>query len=287
MSANIEKAHQAMLEGDRDEVIQLLAVSPETDEAIWLRAQAVVSDDERRQLLTQLIASGDSEYSELARKIVQRENDFDLQLNEPPDYKIWAQPTWRDRLQKIRAFRIWIIGGLSLFALTIFGLVLNANSQVKRDLTIESIKATQTAISFQNQTISSYPAGTLQIIEIDFPTSKNITFGETSRDNYVVAAPAAGSQFAAVKVQFTCGMALCTNPPEAGLSLLLKDGNIVSYEGENRPFVIGQPPMSRVAQGQSTFGWLVFEIPKNSVPDAILVVTGDAEMPQRIKWIIP
>lgn len=288
MKANIEKAHQAMLDGDRDEVVRLLAdLSSTIDEVMWLRSQAVVSDDERRQLLAQLLSSVNSEYSELASKIIQRENDFERQLSEPPDYKFWTQPTWKERLQKIQMFRFWIIGGIGFFVFSIAGLILNANAQIKQDLTIETIKATQTAVSFQNQTIASYSVGTLQIIEIDYPTLKDITFGDTAGDNYVVASPAAGSQFAAVKLQFTCSIALCANPPEAELNLLLIDGNTVSYEGGDLPFVIGQPPMSRIAQGQSTTGWLVFEIPKGAAPSAILVVTGEDEIPQRIKWIIP
>ena len=50
---------------------------------------------------------------------------------------------------------------------------------------------------------------------------------------------------------------------------------------------VGQPPLARIAQGQSIQAWFVFEVPQNSVPDGILVNTGDSETPQFINWVNP
>lgn len=287
MKSNIEEAHQALLEGNRAEVLRLLQDLPDTDEIIWLKAQAVPSEVERNQALVRLTEKHDPKISVLSGQILERENQFAKDLSEPPDYKFWKQPTWNDRLSKMQQYRIWLLGGLLLIVLTGVGISLNLQAQTQQDQTIATIKATQTAAAFYSQTVSTYPAGTLRILQIEYPTSRSVTFGEMNDNDFLLATPAAGARFAAVNFQFVCSLALCTNPPEADLNLLMADGHVVSYGTGSRPFLIGQPPMSRIAQGQSTDGWFVFEIPQNSTPDAVLVITGDNEKPQIINWTNP
>jgi hypothetical protein len=287
MKSNIEEAHQAMLEGNRDEVLRLLQGSSETEETLWLRAHAVISDEERAHLLERVADRHGTEASALAGQILEREGQFTEQLNQPPDYQFWKQPTWKERRSKMRLYGLWLLGGLVMITFAILGVVLNVRAQARQELTILQIKSTQTAAAVYNQTAIAYPAGTLQLVQIEYPTTRPVTFGETEGDKLVAASPAEGAQFAAVQLEFVCLLALCDNPPEADLSLSMQDGQIVSYAGSNRPFLIGQPPLARIAQGQAIRAWFVFEVPRNSVPDGILVATGDSETPQFINWVNP
>jgi hypothetical protein len=276
-----------MLEGNRDEVLRLLQDSADKDEVLWLRAQAVVSVDERNRALDDLVDKKDQRISALARQILKREDEFARQLNQPPDYKFWKQSTWAGRLNKMRLFGMWLFGGALMLVFAILGASLNTKVQIQQNTTVASIKSTQTAVALYNQTVANYTAGTLQIIQTQYPTAELVTFGEINNNDYVVATPAAGAKFVAINLQFVCSLALCANPPEAELQLLMMDGHIVSYENSARPFLMGKPPMSRIAQGQTTQAWFVFEVPQNSVPDAILVITGDSETPQIINWTNP
>ncbi|HEX2994013.1 MAG TPA: hypothetical protein VHP14_04285, partial [Anaerolineales bacterium] len=169
MKSTIKEAHQAMLEGNRDEVLRLLQGAPSRDEVVWLRAQALVSEDERNEILDDLIEKQDGRISTLASKILEREKDYAQKLNEPPDYQFWKQPTWKGRLNKMRSYGIWLFGGFLLFILTVLGISLNVKVQTEQADTIATIKTTQTAAAFYNQTIATYPAGTLQIIQIEYP----------------------------------------------------------------------------------------------------------------------
>lgn len=287
MKSNIEAAHQAMLEGSRDEVLRLLEQSPATNEVLWLRAHASTTQESREQLLQDVSGKHDDIFNPLAEQILDREADFARQLAEPPDYKFWKQPTWDGKLRKMKPFRLWLAGGILLLLFTLIGISYNTKSQTQEAETIASIKATQTAVAFSNQIIATYGAGRLQVLQIDYPTNRPVTFGETNNDAFVPVVPASGASFAAVKLQFFCMVALCANPPEAELQLLMTDGHVINYEGGARPFLIDQAPMQRIAQGETTESWFVFEVPNNIQPDAILVVTGDSETPQRIKWKNP
>lgn len=274
-----------MLEGNRDEVLRLLENSAKGHESTWLRAQAALKDEERYELLQNLISGEDPKFAALAAQTVRREDDFTRQLDEPPDYKFWKQPTWEGKLNKMRPFAMWLAGGLLLLIFATLGISVNTKYQVQQESTIASIKATQTAVAFYNQTVAVYPAGRLQIIEIEYPTSRQITFGEKENDVYIVATPAQGATFAAIHFRFECQLALCTNPPESELQVLLVDGHQVGYQSAARPFLVEQPNMTRIAQGQSTDFWFVFEIPKGATPDAILVYSGESDIPQFINWI--
>ena len=253
-----------------------------------MRAHAVNSDDERKYLFDQLNSGGTSPYSKQASAVLNREHSFEEQLNQPPDYKIWQQPTWAKRWEKLRQYRLWVISAGVMLLLVILGVGVNLQLTQQDQQKIITIQITQTAVAFLNQNVAEYPSGSLRILQIEYPTNRPVTFGQASGNTPIIATPAAGSRFAAIQMQFTCKNSLCANPPEANLTLLLKNGQSVSYDPSALPNLIGEIPMERIATGKTTQGWFVFEIPQNSSPEALLVFYGDDTIPpQRISWPNP
>ncbi len=273
-----------MLEGNRDEVLRVLENSLTGDDAAWLRAQAALMDQERYDLLNHLMNGEDSKFAALAAQIVRREDDFTRQLNEPPDYKFWKQPSWEGKWRKMQPFRLWLATGLLLFFLSLIGVSLNTKNQIQQESLVASIKFTQTAAAAFNQTIAIYAAGKLEILETEQPTTRLVTFGEMNNATPMAATPAVGASFTAIHFRFFCSLALCATPPEAEIRLLMSDGTEIGYQDSASPYFIGEPPIQRIAQGRSTDFWYVFEVPNGIMPDAVLVLTEDGEIPQFINW---
>lgn len=79
----------SLLEGDRDTVLSLFPYDSNDPDILWLKAQSVESNAERVSLLTSLVNHSPSEYTNLAAKILARENQYLEMLSEPPSYKLW------------------------------------------------------------------------------------------------------------------------------------------------------------------------------------------------------
>lgn len=290
MNKNLEKANQALLDGDRDGVLKLLQNEPDTAEVIWLRANSVLSDEERKRLLSRLI-NEESRYSQLAREFLDRENNFQAELDEPPDYKFWLQPNYKKRAEKMREYRTWIIGAILLLALGIFGIVVNINYESENDKFTAGVRATQTAQAFfAGQQFAEYSAGRLSIIDVIDQVDtleRPVTFGDFVDDQFKPVSPAEGARFLAVLINFQCVLPVCNQPPEADLALLLADDKITaSYNYSSRPFFIDEPPseFDRIASGKSIRLWFVFEVPRITSPKALLVITPDRQEPLIVSW---
>jgi len=291
MNSNLKKANQALLEGDRDSVLELLENASQTPEVLWLRANSVLSDTERIEILRQL-AGGAGRYSQLAGEFLDRELKIQKALDEPPDYKFWKQPTWEKKMEKMRAYRMWVFGGILLIVLAVVGVIANNKNREEYEIYTEGVKATQTAQAyFAGKQFAEYPSGTLSII--DFEDSVNqierpVTFGET-QDNqqYKPVDPAQGARFVAVRIDFKCAMAICENPPEADLRLLLADETYTrAFNYSSRAFFIDEPPTTfdRIANGQSVKLWFVFEVPRITSPKGLIVVAPNVEEPLIVSW---
>ena len=81
------EANKALLEGDRNNVLEILEGKPESTELLWLKAHAVEDDDERLALLRKVENQGRGVYSRMAREIIEREDHFSDELSKPPGYK--------------------------------------------------------------------------------------------------------------------------------------------------------------------------------------------------------
>jgi hypothetical protein len=291
MIDNLKKANQSLLEGDRDGALDLLRNEPEIPEVVWLRAHSILSDDERIQLLSQL-ANGDSPYADLARQYLEREKKFEKELSEPPDYQFWKQPTWGERIEKMKAYRLWVVGGILLLVLGIIGSIVNSKYDTQFDTQVATAQAEQTAqAALGGKSFAQYAEGIVSIIDTKDPVdtvNRPVTFGEQLDEKFKPAEPAKGARFVAVLISFQCTMAICSSPPEAELGLLLADGTstpFVSYS--SHPFFIDEPPSpekDRLSNGRSTKIWFVFEVPRITSPQSLTIIAPNLEKPLFVAW---
>ena len=285
MNEVLKKANEALLEGDRDGVLDLLRYESDTPEVLWLRANAVLDDNERIALLQDL-ADGYSQYAQLASEYLQRELDYQVQLDEPPDHYFWKQPTWEKRLEKMRAQWVWILGAVVLLVMGISLLRFEAQRQETFQAEVAAVETAQAQASLlAGKTVVDYAAGQLSIVDYEDGTNKGVTLGERASDQYVLATPAAGARFVAVEFNFTCKLALCEQPPHANLSLILTDDTSVSYSS-SRPFLVDHPPgnVPRVSKGQQAKVWYVFEVPKGVSIKSVAVIAENQDNPLFLSW---
>lgn len=292
MKSNLEKANQALLDGDRDGVLRLLRNESETPEVIWLRANSVLSDEERLRLFKKL-TNGDSRYAPLAQEVLNREANFQAELDEPPDYKFWLQPSYQKRMEKMREYRMWVFGGVLLLVVGIFGVIININYESDYDKQVAEVRATQTAQAFfAGKQFAQYAEGTLSIISVINDVNmqdRPVTAGDTADDQFKPLTPAEGAHFVAVQINFQCVMPVCNEPPQASLALLLSDDKVTQpSDYSSHLFFIDEPPSEadRIASGRSVKLWFVFEAPRTTSPKALLVFAPNEQEPQIVSWPI-
>jgi len=292
MKSNLEKANQALLDGDRDGVLRLLRNESETPEIIWLRANSVLSDDERLRLLGYL-ARGDSRYASLAQETLNREAKFQSELDEPPGYKFWLQPNYQKRMEKMHEYRMWIIGGVLLIVTGIFGIIININYESDYEKQVANVQSTQTAEAFfAGKQFAQYAEGTLSIVNIINDVNiqeRPVTTGDTIDDQFAPLTPAEGAHFVAVQINFQCAMPVCNEPPQASLALLLSDDKFTQLSDySSHLFFIDETPSStdRIASGRSINLWFVFEVPRTKSPKALLVFAPNEQEPQIVSWLV-
>jgi hypothetical protein len=286
MKEKLWKANQALLEGDRDEVLHLLRSESETTEVLWLRAHAAATEEERHELLSRLLEVGDGAYSKLTAAILEREKRFSEELLEPADYQFWKQPTWAKRFEKMRAFRVWFFGAALLLVMVLIGSFLNKSNETQYQQEVLAVQATQTASAAFSQQAAQYSSGKMTIVTVEDPTTRGVTFGETQNDQFIPVTPADGARFVAVQVNFSCDVALCPTPPEAAVNLVLTNDQILSYELSARPFLIEQPfnSLPRISLGKFIQIWFVFDVPNSATPRALQIISKEEEAPQYIAW---
>lgn len=289
------KANEALLEGDRDGVLRILDGCPSSSDILWLRAQCVSSDQERSSLIRNLIESDHPVYAKLADEIYDREQLFSSQLAEPPDYQFWKKPTWRERIDQLKRQRSWILGisGTILMSiLVIIGMTISdrqsqqialfatQTAQATLLMPTSTPQPTPTVTPIPIQGPVPYPGGELSIFRYEQDTDRSVVAAESYQTDGAVK-PASGAIFWAFEYRFTCRKAVCDKPPEVEKIILkLKEGG----EREAFQFVLADfPAAERVANGVSTSGWLVFEIPKMAQPETFILVV-DGEQSVELQW---
>jgi len=213
----IKKATLALLEGDREEVLRLLSYRQPSTQVMWLRAHAVKEDDQRIALLRQIATSGHPVYAPLARNILDRENQFEIDLAKPAEYKFWTRQPWSGRVKFLKKNKFWLIGGLVLLVVIIIviSIVLSQNAQIQN--TIISVSLTETASAQLTGQTTSLPTpsdtpsptssqgfvndshGKLSMSPGEFSTTRPFAPGNLGQDD-AVSTPAIGLQFAALQV---------------------------------------------------------------------------------------
>src|SRR5262249_8576546 len=93
-------------------------------------------------------------------------------------------------------------------------------------------------------------------------------------DTNEVLTPIPGARFYALNVAFECRGGICDAPPQAILKLQLDDGSLIAPRTGVQ--IAGTTPLSPIALGRTTSGWLVFEVPSITPVSALVVSAPDA-----------
>jgi hypothetical protein len=93
MKDSVKAGLLRLFEGDRDSVLSLFPYDTNDPDILWLKANSVEKTSDKLSLLTALINQPASEYTNLAVRIIERENKYEEMLSEPPSYKFWFKKT--------------------------------------------------------------------------------------------------------------------------------------------------------------------------------------------------
>lgn len=271
------KANLALFKGGRGETARLLgdyraAGGGEPDRApmvLWLDAQAQPDRAERIRRLHTLIASvpPDDPYAQMARQYLRDEEAYQERLAQAE-----ARPALK--LGGIgRGLAFTLLGGL----LVLVGMsILNPPAQpTSTDLQPTTIPDAQpTAITLPDHSrplvadayTARYPQGILQVTAVEDESERVI-----DSDTGEILTPIPGARFYALHIAFECRGGICDAPPQANLTLQLDDGSLI--QPRRGVQIAGTTPLSPIALGRTTNGWLVFEVP-SITPVAALVVSA-------------
>jgi hypothetical protein len=278
----IIEANLSLFRGERAEALRYLAdYADEPDSHInhplilWLNAQAQADPQDRVERLHRLIAlvSEDNPYAQLARNMLENEERY-ASLPHPRqqgEKRLFGLPR---RLLVVQLI-IFALGLVALLVLSSNANRASATSTVtpaENPITIQAVTPTLLPIHAiplpANGYDVQYSAGRLQVISVEDSSERIIgSNGET-------LVPIKGARFYALQVRFECKIGICDTPPEAVLALRVdnqlmvvpRDGAVVEASDSLQP----------IARGRSTSGWIIFEIPIDSVIDALLVAPKDS-----------
>jgi len=116
-----------------------------------------------------------------------------------------------------------------------------------------------------------YEQGTLRVLQVHRPFALSVYEGYTfSADYQDREAPARGTDFVGVELEFTCAptQLTCQNPPQAELVLVLEDGRTVAFRDF---YTLHAPLYEEVAGGLTTQGWRIFQVPQDAILRALII----------------
>lgn len=282
MNPTLIKANIALFNGSRAEARRLLrdyqaqvGATPDPADAslvLWLTAQAQDSREARVDELRKLLAAAPANdpYAKLASQYLADEQKAEeaAATETVPEPGEPAQPARRGILGvawwKAGAFVLaGIVLGVIVMSLFGGGSSGTAVAQVPTPLPGTAAPATPAGPLPDRSTPiapelhqTDYPDGILQVTRIE-DASERI---EDSDGNLVT--PVDGARFVALKLLFECRQGnggICRNPPEANVALVLDD--FTQSPRLSDVNVAGEPLLSQVAAGNTTDGWVVFEVP--------------------------
>jgi hypothetical protein len=273
------RANLALFKGGRQETARLLgdyraAGGGEPERApmvLWLDAQAQPDRAERIQRLNVLIANvpPDNPYAQMARQVLQDEEQYQQKI---------AQADSRPGLTfgtVLRALTLVILGGL--IVMVAMSVLNPPKTETVSDVGahgLAPLPATTipTALPDNSRPLvadaytARYPQGILQVTAVEDESARVV-----DSDTNEVLTPIPGARFYALNVAFECRGGICDAPPQAILKLQLDDGSLI--EPRTGVQLAGTTPLSPIALGRTTSGWMVFEVP-SITPVAALVVSA-------------
>lgn len=281
MNPTLIKANIALFNGSRAEARRLLAgyqaqvgttpAPEETSLVQWLSAQAQDDRDARVEGLRRLLqtASPNDPYARLASQYLADEQkaeeaaatDVVAEPGEAPERKprgVLGVPWW-----KAGAFALGgVVAGVIL--MTIFGGsgASTGPAVVQVPTTAPGTTPVGTPLPDLSTPIpgelhqTTYPDGILQVTRIEESSQRIVD--QQGR----VVSPVQGARFVALKMLFECRGGLggiCRNPPEANVALVLDD--FTQAPRVSDVSVSGVTGFQQISEGNTTDGWVVFEVP--------------------------
>lgn len=279
-----DKANRALFEGNRGEIAKTLEGLPPSGRKLWLLAAAADDENERAKLLQKVVMAGEQPYADMARGILEREEQFAKEMKRVPKWQAWIQ-----RHHRTIIFLSTVVCAVAL-GLLILGprLFPPPAPQVAEGPGAEGTPGAQpTPTPRPTATVTPFPPelrsqveylpiGSLQVLNVEFPTERAVSGGSGP------AEPPRGAVFIAIQYEFTCGSAraFCENPPEAALKLQLADTRIAPIPDSGYT-LSGSPPIGSVASGISGTAWVVFPVPENQSPTQLILeldMDGDGQV---------
>jgi hypothetical protein len=279
----IIEANLALFRWERGEAQRYLAdYADEPDSRVdhplilWLTAQA--QDDpegrvERLQILTSMV-SEENVYAQLARTILENEERY-AALPHPkrqPEKRVFGIPR--------RIFTALLI----VFALGVVLLLVLSNNANSAATALRVTPAAASPITLQEMTPTLLPIHAIPLPANSYDVQYSaghlvVTSVEDSSvrvigSNGEVLTPIKGARFYALQLRFECQIGICDTPPEAALALRVDNQLIVTPR--DGAAIEASDSLQPIARGRSTSGWVIFEIPSDSVIDGLLIAPKDS-----------
>lgn len=279
------RANQALFDGDRGAVKELLRDQPHSGRALWLLACAADSDEERMSLLARVHATREQPYAGMASDILEREKFF--------AQEIARVPSWQSFMRRRGSIIVRCLIAVVFVAITLWigssfiyppspepilptlepQNVFSSETDPANSLLADATVVVPTLIPTPNvtpipfsQSANYMPLGALRILNVEYPAQWSITDG---RD--VVEAPP-GTDYVALQYEFTCGTAraFCDNLPQAFLALELTDPalGLITASALQPEGVVAE---TRIASGSTVSLWAVFEVPQTQAPRRLII----------------
>ncbi|MDQ7037248.1 MAG: hypothetical protein Q9P01_21110 [Anaerolineae bacterium] len=281
MDIRLIRANIALAEDDRLEVLRLLEAyrhSPDTSNVhdslvMWLEAHA---QTDHNALIRHL------------EKLLKKTAPYDPYHQMAHDY-LWKEDTYADTIADVqhqaRAVPglTWrrVMGGTIGVVLTIVTITFllrwtGRNEELATIPTRVAIQATALPTALPDNTqrlnlndhMARYEGGLLMVAALEDESLRVID--NLTRERLE---PVEGARFYVLQLHFECRQGICSEPPEAILSLILD--NEFSVPPRDGAIVQSEETMTPIALGRRTVGWVVFEVPVVSEPIGLSVTPND------------
>ena len=278
----IARANQALFDGNRGEIAEILVDSPRDARVLWLLASAADGEEERMALLARVHATQEQPYADMAREILERERYFAQEIARVPQWQAFLRRRGHALIRLAIAvpfvvLMVWI-GSLFIFPATPEPVLPTSEPQnvpssaidTAADPTITPMPTLLPTPDFTplpfSQSANYMPLGALRLLNVVFPAQ-----WVADANNRIPELPP-GSVYLALRYEFTCGtaQAFCEQPPQAQLALELTDPALETIPDSGIE-LWGEPSDSRIASGAAVEKWVVFAVPQNQSPRRLLI----------------
>lgn len=283
MDIRLIRANIALAEDDRLEVLRLLEEYRHIHD----------KNSEHDSLVMWLEAHAQTDHHALIRhleKLLKKTAPYDPYHQMAHDY-LWKEDTYNDTIADVQHQARAVPGltwrrvmggtiGLLITVVTITFLLrwTARNNELATIPTRAAIQATALPTLIPdnslrlnlNDHLARYEGGLLMVAALEDESLRVID--SLTRD---ILEPVEGARFYVLELHFECRQGICSEPPEAILSLILE--NEFTVPPRDGAIVQNEEAMTPIALGRRTVGWVVFEVPVVSQPIELLVTPNDLQ----------